>query len=116
MPVESKGTAHLWHITAGVAAITNATVVSFSLDSEHANVAVTLNELGNKIEDRRDDLTKTGSITLRIRAGYTVAAAFTNITYGGETFMITKVGRAEAAGDAVTITYDIEKSEYITLT
>lgn len=115
MAAETKGTAHLWHITAGVGAITNATVTAFSIDSEHANKGVTLNEIGNKIEDRRDDLTKTGSITLKIRSAYTVAVAFTNITYDSVKYQINKVSRAEQAGDSVTVTYDIETSEYITL-
>jgi len=115
MAAESKGTAHLWHISAGVGAITNATVTAFSLDEEQANKGVTLNEIGNKIEDRRDDLTKTGSITVKIRAAYTVAAAFTNITYNTVKYMITKVSRAEQAGESITITYAIETSEYITL-
>jgi len=116
MAAVSKGTAHLWHVTAGVGAITNATVTAFSLDSEHLNKGVTVNEIGNKIEDRRDDLAKTGSITLIPRAAYTVAEAFSQITYNSVIYIIEKVARVEAAGSQVQITYDISTSEYITLT
>lgn len=110
-----KGTAHIFGIVAGVAAVTNATVLSFSLDSEHANKASTVNEIGNLIEERYDDLTKTGSITLKIRTDYVVATAASQITYNSVIYVITKVGRAEQAGDFVVITYDIKTSEYITL-
>jgi hypothetical protein len=115
MAAVTKGTAHVFGIQAGVGAVTDATVLSFSLDEEHANQATTVNEIGNKIEDRRDDNTKTGSITLKIRSGYTVAAAATQITYDSVIYLITKVGKAEQAGDFVVITYDILTSEYITL-
>ena len=111
----TKGTAHLHGIRGGVGVIANATVVSVNLDSEHANKLVTINEIGNKIEDTRDDLTVTGTITLKIRTAYTVATVFTNITHVGATYQINKVGRSEQAGDFTIITYDVEKSEYITL-
>ncbi len=112
------GTAHIYGIVAGVGGITNATVLSFSLDEEHANKAETVNEEGNVIERRYDDLTKTGSITLKIRAGYTVAAAASTITYptsGGVKYVIEKVGRSEQAGDFVIVTYDIKTSANVTL-
>lgn len=115
MASTTKGTAHIHGIAGGVAVIANATVLSFNLESEHANKLVTVNEIGNKIEDTRDDLTKTGTITLKIRTAYTVATVFSNITYNSVIYQINKVGRAEQAGDFTIITYDIETSEYITL-
>jgi hypothetical protein len=115
MASATKGTAHIHGIAGGVGVISNATVLSFNIDSEHANKLVTVNEIGNKIEDTRDDLTTTGTITLKIRSGYTVGAVFSNITYNSVTYQINKVGRAEQAGDFTIITYEIEKSEYITL-
>jgi len=115
MASSTKGTAHLHGISGGVAVITTATVISFSIDKEHANKLVTVNEIGNKIEDTRDDLTSTGTITLKIRSGYTVAAAFSTISYNSVTYQINKVGRTEQAADFTIVTYDIETSEYITL-
>lgn len=115
MAATTKGTAHVFGITAGVGAITNATVLSFNLDSEHANATTTVNEIGNEIEDRRDDLHHTGSITLRMRAAYTVAAAASQITYNSVIYLITSVGQAETNSDFVTITYNIKKTEYVTL-
>lgn len=115
MAAASKGTAHLWHITAGVGAVTDATVTAFSLEGEHANKGVTINEIGNEIEDRRDDLHQKGSITLIPRSAYTQAAAFSQITYNSVIYLIEKVARVEAAGSQVQITYDIKKTEYVTL-
>lgn len=118
MSAATKGTAHLHGITGGVGVVVNATVTAFNTSSENANKLVTVNEIGNKIEDTQDDLTITGSITLKIRSSYTVAAVFSNITYpasGGIKYQIDKIARAEQAGDFVMITYDISTSEYITL-
>lgn len=115
MAAVTKGTAHVHGIVAGVGAITNATVLSFNLDADPVNRNTTVNEIGNVIERRYDDITKTGSITLKIRSAYTVAAAATQITYDSVIYLIEKVGRAETSGDFVVITYDIITSEYITL-
>ena len=115
MATGTKGTAHLHGISGGVAVIANATVVSFNTDAENANKLVTINEIGNKIEDTQDDLTVTGAITIKIRTAYTVAAVFSVITYNSIKYQINKVGRSEQAGDFMIITYDIMTSEYITL-
>lgn len=115
MATGTKGTAHLHGISGGVAVIANATVVSFNVDSENANKLTTINEIGNKIEDTQDDLTTTGTITIKIRTAYTVAAVFSVITYNAIKYQINKVGRSEQAGDFIIITYDIMTSEYITL-
>lgn len=115
MAAVSKGTAHLWHIQAGVGAVTNATVTGFSKNEVHANKGQTVNEIGNQIEDRADDLHETGTITLLIRAGYTVADAFSQITYNSVIYVIDSVDRVEAAGSQVQITYNIWKKEFITL-
>jgi len=115
MAAASKGTAHLWHITAGVGAIVNATVTAFSLDKEHANKGVTVNEIGNEIEDRRDDLHQKGSISLIPRSAYTVPEAFTQVAFDSVIYLIEKVARVEAAGSQVQITFDIKKTEYVTL-
>lgn len=115
MATQTHGTAHIHGISGGVGVIANATVVSTSLESEHANKLVTVNEIGNKIEDTRDDLTVKGTMTLKIRSAYAVATTFSNITYNAVKYQINKVARAEQAGDFTIITYDVENSEYITL-
>jgi hypothetical protein len=115
MAATEYGTAHVFGIAAGVGAITNATVTGFDVTDEHKNRTQVVNELGNEILDRYDDLHKTGTITCRIRSAYTVAAAATQITYNSVKYIITSVARAESSGDFVQITYNIKTSEYITL-
>lgn len=115
MAETTHGTAHLYGITAGVAAVANATVLSFSLTSEHKNRSQTVNEIGNEIEDRYDDLHKTGSLTLRPRTGFTPLTAGSVYTYDSVTFIITSQGVEETSSGHKTVTYAIKTSEYITL-
>lgn len=108
-----KGTSHLYGIVGGVAVVTNATVLSFSLDSEHANTASTLNEIGNEIERRYDDLHQDGTLVIRPRAGFTAPVPGGNYTYSGIAFEVISEGRSEEQQGFVTLTYRIKKSEYI---
>jgi hypothetical protein len=108
-----KGTAHLYGIQAGVAAITNATVVSVSLNKEYKNTSETVNEIGNVIERRYDDLTTEGTITIRPRSGFTSLLSGTNVTYGGVSYEVYGEGRQEEQAGFVTITYNIRQSANI---
>jgi len=85
MALTTKGTAHLYGIVGGVAIVTNATVISWSLNSSNKNVAETANEIGNEIERRYDDLHQEGI----------------------------SEGREEQNQGFVTLTYAIKKSEYV---
>ena len=115
MALTTKGTAHLYGIDGGVAIVTNATVLSFSLTKANANVAQTQNEIGNEIERRYDDLHQDGSITLRPRSGFTALVPGANYTYDSVMFEVVSEGREEANQAFQTLTYTIKKSEYITL-
>jgi len=112
MAAKDYGTAHLYGITGTVA---SASVQDFSLDEELANKATTEDETGNVIERRSDDITKTGSITIKIRTAYTVPAAGDILTYNSVKYEITKVGRAEKNKDFRMITLSLVTSEFITL-
>jgi len=115
MALTTKGTAHLYGIVGGVAIVTNATVLSFSLTKANANVNQTKNEIGNEIERRYDDLHEDGSITLRPRSGFTALVPGANYTYNSVMFEIVSEAREEANEGFVSLTYAIKKSEYITL-
>jgi hypothetical protein len=115
MAAKIQGSAHLFGISGGVGVITNATVVSFSLDKEHNNVTETLDELGNKIEDRRDDLHQTGTITLRPRSGFTPFVVGNQAAYNSVQFVFTSEGRAEEQSGHQVLTYNVLTTEYITL-
>lgn len=107
-----NGTAHLFGISGTVS---NATVLEFSLDDEFANKAQTENESGNVIERRSDDITKTGSITIKIRSGYSIPTVGSNLSYDSVAYEITKVGRAQKNKDFRTVTLGIITSEFVSL-
>lgn len=111
-----KGTAHLYGITGGVAVVTNATVISFSLNKAHQNTAQTQNEIGNEIERRYDDLHQDGTLVIRPRSGFTPLVPGDNYTYNGTAFEIVSEGREEEQRGFVTLTYAIKKSEYVSYT
>lgn len=113
MAVSVQGTPHIYGISAGVAAVTSATVISFSLTKAHANTAQTQNELGNEIERRYDDLHQDGSITLRPRTGFTPLTVGGTYTYDSVEFEVISEGREEANQGFTALTYTIKKSEYI---
>jgi len=113
MPLTTKGTPHLYGITGGVAVIADATVLSFSLTSANKNVSQTLDERGNEIERRYDDVHRDGSITIRPRQGFVTIVPGQNFVYDGVTFEIVSVGEEETQSDFKTITYTILSSEYI---
>jgi len=113
MSLTTKGTAHLYGIDGGVAIVTNATVLSFSLNSSNKNTAETVNEIGNEIERRYDDLHQEGTLVLKIRSGFTELVPGANYTYDSVAFEVVSQGREETSQGFQTLTYAIKKSEYV---
>jgi len=112
--VTVQGTPHLYGISGGVGVIADCTVISFDLDSEHANKGETVDEIGNLIEERYDDLTSTGTITLRPRAAFTPLTLGGAYTYNTVAFTVISEGRKEQQKGFISLTYKIKKSEFIT--
>ena len=115
MAAVELGTAHLFGIQAGVGAVTNATVYSFSTTKSFQNDTSVVNEIGNQTLHRGDDEIIEGSISLRIQAGYSEPALFSTLSYDGESYYITSVDNAESNTDYVNLTLSIRQAEYITL-
>lgn len=111
MPTVTYGTAHLYGVSG---TITNATVLSFSLDHSHGVDDNTVNESGQMIERRYDDIIQEGTITLRIQATYTIPAIGTVLVYETIRYEITGLTNAQEAQGFRTITFRIKRSEYIT--
>ena len=63
---------HLWGING---TYTAATIASQNIDSEPANKADVVDENGNVVENRYDDVTTTGSFKLITRSGTTLPTA-----------------------------------------
>lgn len=111
----THGTAHVFGIVAGVAAVTDATVQAFSLTIDEQNKTSTKNELGNEIERRRDDKMSEGSITLRYESGYVELDSGDVITYDSIKYEVDTVGRTETNEGHVTVEYTIKTTEYVAL-
>jgi hypothetical protein len=114
MAASTQGTAHLYGISAGVASVTDATVLSFSLGKSHQNTAQTANEIGNEIERRYDDLHEEGTLTLRPRSGFTPLTVGGTYTYDSVEFEVVSETNDEVNQGHQQLTYAIKKSEYIT--
>lgn len=80
MAATDYGTAHLYGIDG---TFTNATVASQSIKSEPANKSEVVDESGNVIERRYDDVTTTGSFKLVLRSGTTIPTAGGTVTPPG---------------------------------
>lgn len=108
------GTVHLYGISG---TITNATVVSTDFTEEHLNQAATVDENGNQIERRYDDLGHSGSITIRLQSGYTIPAAATQLSWNDgqttSTYEITSLGKAQEAQGHRQVTLNVRRSANI---
>lgn len=111
MAADSYGTAHLYGVSG---TISTATVLSTSFDEERRNQDETANESGIVIERRYDDTHTTGTITIRIQAGYTIPSAGDTIAYDSTTYEITGVGRTQEQRGMREVTIAVLKSEGIT--
>ena len=86
------GTAHLYGISG---TITNATVLGFRTGERPALQDETGDESGVVIERRYDDLTTEATITLRMRAGYTVPTVGSTLTYDSVQYEVVSVDKNE---------------------
>lgn len=110
----THGTVHLYGISG---TITNATVVSTDLTDEFLNTAQTVDGDGNQIERRYDDAAESGSITIRLQAGYTIPSPGATLTWNNgqasNTYEITSVGKAQEAQGHRQVTINVMRSANI---
>jgi len=104
-------------------AITNANVTSISTTKSYGNVQNVVNFNGNEIEKRMDDTIETGTMTLQYEATFSPAAAGSNITIPGAgasgadvVFYITGIAESHTNNGFRETTYNVKKTQYITLT
>ena len=112
MALTTFGTAHVFGIDGTV---TNATVQSFNVTEDFQNRTNTLDESGNEIERRMDDLMSSGDITIKIQSTFTIPNAGDLITYDAIEYEIITVGQAKTNDDYVIITLSIKTSEHVDL-
>ena len=112
MGLITLGTAHVFGV-AGT--MTLASVQSFNVTEDHQNKTNTLDESGNEVERRRDDLMSSGSIVIRIQTGITLPAAGDVLTYDTVEYEVDTVDRAETNNAHVVVTLSIKTSENVDL-
>ena len=114
MALDTQGTAHIFGITAGTSAVTAATVQSFSKSDSKINLSETVNELGNKIERRSDDVQTEVNLTLKIQTAYALPEVSDILTYNSIKYEILTVEEGETNNAHVVVTITAVASEYIT--
>ena len=115
MALDTKGTAHIFGITAGTGAVTAATVQSFSLSESKQNISQTLDEAGNMIERRSDDNLTEVNVSLRTQAAYSKPDVSDVLVYDSIKYDILTIESSETNGAHVVTTLTAVTSEYITL-
>lgn len=105
------GTAHLYGI-AGT--ITGVTVADFKVKGKQANFEQCMDENGNVIERRYDDVHNEATITVILQSGFTSPTPGSTLTYGGNTYEVVDVDHVEQAKGARRETYNLIRSQYIT--
>jgi|688.fasta_scaffold141593_4 hypothetical protein len=112
--MQDYGTIHLFGING---TISEATITDTNFEDVCANVASVLDEMGNKIQNRGDDLTTTGTVTLIIRDAFTPPEPFDTFSnWDGETYLVTRVGRKFSNRGFNIVELSVEKSENIDYT
>ncbi len=112
MSLTTFGTAHVFGV-AGT--ITNATVQSFNVTEDFQNRTNTLDEDGNEIERRMDDIVSSGDITIRIQAAFSIPNAGELLTYDSIEYEIITVGQAKTNDAHVVVTLSIKTTEHVDL-
>jgi hypothetical protein len=112
MAAITHGTAFLFGVSG---TITDTAVQSFQLKDEHQNNTQVMDEIGNEVTNRHDDLVNEGTITLKFESGYTPAGSETLITYDSVEYRITSVDKNQVNNDHREITYGIKTTEYVDL-
>jgi hypothetical protein len=105
------GTAHLYGVTGTV---TNATVLSFRYKTSCKNTAETMDESGNEIERRYDDLHVDATIVIRLRAAYTIPAIASVFTYDSVAYEIVDIEKNTTQKGFRELTMNVKNSAGIT--
>lgn len=105
------GTAHLYGVEGTVS---NATVLSFRDKESCKNTAETLDEDGNEIERRYDDVHNDATIRVRMRTSYTKPAPGSTLTYDSITYEVVDTEKDTQNKGFREITINLKKSANVT--
>ena len=110
MAAKVRGTVHLYGITGTVS---NATVQSVKIKSATQNNDTTVDENGNEIESRMDDIVDEGTVEIKMRAAYAIPASGDTLVYETFSYAVLSLDRAEQAKGFRILTITIKKTEYV---
>ena len=105
------GTAHLYGVSGTVS---NATVLSFRDKESCKNTAETMDESGNEIERRYDDLHTDATLVIRMRTSYTRPAPGSTLTYDSVTYEVVDTEKNTVQKGFREITLNVKKSANVT--
>jgi len=103
-----KGDTYVFGIDSG--AVTNAVLTSINFNSEFANTGQVLNEDGQIVHERMDDLQTTGSCTMQFTAGNDrdLADSFDTFTYDGVNYYITEITKTSTNNGFAEMSFNFE--------
>lgn len=110
MGAKVRGIVHLYGINGTVA---SATVQSVKLKSDTQNNDTTVDEFGNEIESRMDDIKDEGTVEIKMQAAYTMPAAGDTMAYETLSYAVMSIDRAEQAKGFRMLTLSIKKTQYV---
>jgi hypothetical protein len=111
MAAVNQGEAFLYGIDG---TITNCAVQSVTRKKSFANTSEVVNEQGNRITKRYDDVSDDITIELIPKSAYSVPAIGGRLSYGGVSYIIESVDDKREAKGFVRYTLTCQKPEYIT--
>jgi len=105
-----KGETYVFGIDSG--AVTNAVLTSINFNSEFANTGQVLNEDGQIVHERMDDLQTTGSATMQFTASNTMdltdVGNVDQFTYDGVTYYITEITKTSTNNGFAEMSFSFE--------
>jgi hypothetical protein len=105
-----KGEAFVFGIDSG--AVTNAVLTSINFNNEFANQGQVLNEDGQIVHERMDDLQTTGSCTMQFTAAndrdLTDVGSVDQFTYDSVTYYITEITKSRTNNGFAELSFNFE--------
>ena len=105
-----KGETYVFGIDSG--AVTNAVLTSINFNSEFANTGQVLNEDGQIVHERMDDLQTTGSASMQFTASNTMdltdVGNVDQLTYDGVTYYITEITKTSTNNGFAEMSFNFE--------
>lgn len=105
-----KGTAHIFGVVTGT--ITNASIQSYTYKKAPKNTSETVDEVGNEIEWRLDDIQTEITFEIKLKAAYTEPAIGDVLTFNSIAYCIMSIDGKEEAKAHKMLTLTAKKGGF----